>query len=345
MKRTRRIFGAASMAALLLATSACRDDDQFTRLSTRTEAFVQNAAAQIDILWVVDNSNSMAANQQSLGQSFESFINNLTSTGVDYHIGVITTDPSDDGELYAGPSGVSVIDKETPEASDTFLENVAVGIQGSAIERAFESTALALGVGDDWTPGSAATPPNEGFLRDSASLFVIMVSDEDEKSFGPVGYYKRLFETYKSAGNDGLISVSAIVGDAEEGCFQDTGASAVAGERYIELAEDTNGLVTSICSDFSDSLQELSIWASGLKSKFELSSLPLVNASIVCDGVDEDAYEAFCVKVNGETIQIGSETSRTGWYYEESTNSIVFGADSIPGIQADITVEYEESGQ
>ena len=344
MKRSLRIFGVVNIAVLLLATTACRDDDQFTRLSTRTEAFVQNAAAQIDILWVVDNSNSMAANQQSLGQSFESFINNLTATGVDYHIGVITTDPSDNGQLFSGGSGVTVIDNDTANASATFLENVAVGIQGSAIERAFESAALALGVGPDWSPGSTPTPPNDGFLRTDASLFVIMVSDEDEKSFGPVGYYQRLFETYKSKGNDGLISVSAIVGDSEEGCFQDTGASAQPGDRYIELAEETNGLVTSICSDFSESLQELSIWASGLRSSFELSSLPLVNASIVCDGVDEDAYEAFCVKVNGETIQIGSETSRTGWYYDENNNSIVFGADSIPGIQADITVEYEESG-
>jgi hypothetical protein len=345
MNIRKRYLSLACAALVALGPIACSDDGQLTRLSTRTEAFVQNAAAQIDILWIVDNSNSMAAIQQGLGQSFESFINNLTTTGVDYHIGVTTTDPSDNGMLHAGPGGIEYIDRDTLNASDTFLENVAVGVSGSAIERAFESTALALGVGSGWSPGDAPTPPNDGFLRPNASLFLVMVSDEDEKSFGPVGYYQRLFETYKSAGNDGLISVSAIVGDTEEGCYQDNGGSAVAGERYIELASGTNGLFTSICSDFSDSLQELSIWASGLKSTFELSSLPRLTASISCQGIDEDASTAFCVKVDQTTMEMGEEGSRTGWTYDENANAIVFGADSIPGIQADITVEYEEVGQ
>ena len=55
------------------------------------------------------------------------------------------------------------------------------------------------------------SPPNQGFLREQASLFLIMVSDEDDKSYGPVAYYNRLFEGYKGPGNEALISVSAIV--------------------------------------------------------------------------------------------------------------------------------------
>jgi hypothetical protein len=345
MGYSNRWFVCASCMTFSLFTISCPDDGRLSRLSTRTEAFVQNAAAKIDILWVVDNSNSMAVNQQDLGQSFESFINNLISTGVDYHIGVITTDPGDNGVLHSGNSSTRFITNETSDSSNTFLENVEVGIAGSAIERAFESTALALGVGAGWEAGDVPIPPNEDFLRPDASLFIIMVSDEDDKSFGPVGYFKRLFETYKSSGNDGLISISAIVGDEEEGCYQENGGSAFPGDRYIELAQETGGLVTSICSDFSQSLQELSIWASGLRSTFELSSLPRLTANIKCDGIDEDALESFCVKVDRATVEIGEEDSRDGWFYDENANAIVFGADAIPGIQADITVEYEEKPQ
>lgn len=328
-----KIFLIASLAQILVFSSGCAEDI-LVQLSTRTDEFVQQAAAEIDILWVVDNSNSMAANQQGLGQSFQSFIDNLVETGVDYHIGVVSTDTAEGGRL----SGSGVIDGTVESPQSSFLSNVQVGTWGSPIERAFESAALALGVGPGWNPGDAPNPPNNGFIRDTASLFIIMVSDEDDKSFGPVGYYRRLFEHYKGPGNESLISVSAIVGDPGEGCFEPTRGSAQPGTRYIDLASQTGGLYTSICDDFAESLKELSINASGLNSQFELSQAPNTRATIRCSGVEASS---FCVVVDGQPIPEGTRSGRVGWRYSANTNSIVFLADSIPGPQSKITVEYQ----
>ena len=323
------------LSASFLAPVGCASDDILLQLGTRTDEFSQQTAAAIDILWVVDNSNSMAANQRGLGQSFESFIKNLMETGVDYHIGVISTDVGESGTF---PMGATYIDSTIPNPEQAFLSNVQVGTLGSPIERAFESAALALGVGPGWSPGNRPTPPNPGFLRENASLFIIMVSDENDKSFGPVGYYRRVFENYKGPGNESMISISAIVGDPGEGCFEPTRGNAQAGDRYIDLASQTGGLFASICDDFSESLKELSISAAGLSSRFELSTAPNVQAAISCGSNMERS--PFCVIVNGELIPQGN--SRSGWLYDSRTNSIIFGAASIPAPQATITVEYQE---
>ena len=330
-----KLFLIANLTATLIFSGGCADDI-LVQLGTRTDEYIQQAAAEIDILWIVDNSNSMSEEQLGLGQSFQSFIDNLIETGVDYHIGVVSTDITESGRLF----GTGFIDGTVTDPQGNFLSNVQVGTFGSPIERAFETAALALGVGPSWSPGTTPTPPNSGFIRDEASLFIIMVSDEDDKSFGPVGYYRRLFEHYKGPGNEALISVSAIAGDPGEGCFEPTRGSAQAGNRYIDLASQTGGIYTSICDDFSESLKELSINASGLQSQFELSAAPNTKATVRCSGAEGPA-SSFCVMVDGQVIPEGTRNSRVGWLYIANTNSIGFLSDSIPRPQAKITIEYQ----
>ena len=226
--------------ALLLGTLvgfsvvSCQED-VLLALGTQKEEFEQIAAAKIDILWVVDNSQSMAEEQAGIGANFQAFISQLISTGVDYHIGVVSTDPDDQGQLHLGSGQIDTyINPLTVDPANVFLENIKVGTSGAKLEKAFETASLALGVGPEWRPGQAPTPPNSGFLRDDAALFIIMVSDENDKSFGPVNYYRKLFEGYKGPGNESLISVSAIVGPPGSGC-----SSAEAGDRYVDLASLT----------------------------------------------------------------------------------------------------------
>ena len=309
--------------------------DTLSQVSYTVEEFVQNTSPEIDILWVVDNSNSMAANQNGIGESFQAFINNLVETGVDYHIGVVSTDTADGGLLHTGVSGESYIDPNTVGPEAAFLDNVRVGVFGSASEKAFEAAALALGVGiGQWTPGNDVTPPNAGFLRDNATLFIIMVSDEDDKSFGPVSYYRKLFEGYKGPGNENMISVSSIVGDPGVGCSGTIG-NAQPGDRYIDLASQTGGVFASICDEFSETLRELSLTASGLKSRFELTAIPDLSAQLPCGTL---APAPFCVKVDDVAVQMGNNAE--GWTYNEATNSILFGANSVPEAQSTITVKF-----
>jgi hypothetical protein len=326
---------------VLLAACA---EDSLTRVGTVTDEFVQLAAAEVDVLWVVDNSESMQEEQASLGSSYQAFVDLLVQSDVDYHIGVISTDPADRGVLSAA-GGAAFIARGTDQAQARFMSNVQLGTGGARLEKSFETTAMALGVGGAWEPGHPANPANPGFLRDDALLFIIMVSDEDDKSFGPVHYYERLFKSYKGPGNEGLIKISAIVGAPrggacganmathEGGCSDPHRGFAGAGDRYVELAGATGGIYTCICEDFSDSLEALSLTASGLEAQFgPLANTP--NPDSVIRDCESDGQHGFCVRVNGTVIAHGQ------WTYVATGNTLRFDKGAVPPPQAKITVEY-----
>lgn len=362
------------LAFLLVAAGGC-SEDVLRRPPEVVDVFSQNVAASVDILWVVDNSSSMAQEQAALGAAFNNFITQLQSSSVNFHVGVVTTDPADNGLLRTGvsnkatfdgqgaawphaaaPTDVTFITPMTPDVQTTFAEMVTVGIWGSPKERGLETATMALGIGPTWDGISQPTLPtaNDGFIRADAALFVIAVSDEDDESYGPVQYYYRAIESYKGRGNDGRISISAIVGpppeagveDDEGGCHQADRGSASWGARYIELASLSEGVATSICEDFNQSLATLSYAAAGLSQKFGPLSRPHnPSAKIACDDVYND--QPFCVKVDGVPVPFGRPN---GWeVLEEQVGGatetyIFFYGDVLPGPQTEITITYLASG-
>jgi hypothetical protein len=348
--------------------------DVLRSLRTNTDEFTQSTAAKVDILWIVDNSESMAANQRGIGESFDSFINNLVASGVDYHIGVTSMDPADGGRLHSDQGKPAIVEPTTPDPQGAFLADVKVGITGSRRERGFTTASMALGKGPAWSPSipDPVAVPNVGFLRrgicvtggtcegtsdpcttnaecSRAALFLIFVSDEDDKSYGPVKYYWRLFESYYGPGNEALIKIAAIVGlDKDTGlageCFVATRGSAQAGTRYVDLvtqaagANPAEGIVTSICEDFNEALTSLSITAAGLASRFKLSKPANVTARIDCPQLGK---VSFCVQVNGTPIAEDTQNNRNGWTYDPGENAVVFGVNALPPPQAKITVAYQ----
>ena len=163
----------------------------------------------IDILFLVDDSGSMAQEQQALAQNFVKFIDVLKSIegGLpNVHIGVISSnvgtapvgnDPKCEGQ---GDNGVMQVPDACPDLTDgkNFIIDVAtseddpsqrdfnytgnledqfscmaqLGIGGCGFEQHFESMKRAL---DD-------NPANAGFLREDAFLAVIILADEDDCS-------------------------------------------------------------------------------------------------------------------------------------------------------------------
>lgn len=250
-----RISRIAALSLVALLPAACEECDaeplaNIPLPQDQIDLFSQKQAAQVDILWVIDNSGSMAAEQAKIAGRFSEFFRQLIVSQVDYHIGVITTDPIEDGALrtYSGPAvdgcdGCRFITKEVPcanpdvqttglneaeieqqllsgcQAQLVFRKLVTVGIDGTAFEEGFPQAARALGAAtvDPATgfPQYNVPDANDGFLRREASLYIVFVSDEDEgakQDGSPVRYYQRLFEGLKKAGNENLVSVSAITG-------------------------------------------------------------------------------------------------------------------------------------
>jgi hypothetical protein len=190
------------------------------------DVFTQKGAARVDVLWMIDNSGSMESEQNKIAARFDEFFAQLVASDVDFHIGVVTSDPLEQGALraYDGPpvegcDGCRFLTNEVADAQLVFENLIRVGIDGSPFEEGFTQVAKALGA-DEVDPSTGkplgdVPPENVGFSRDDAALYVIFVSDEDEGAGDDgteVRYYQRLFEGLKGTGNENKVALAAITG-------------------------------------------------------------------------------------------------------------------------------------
>jgi len=347
------------MPLLMVGLSAGCNDPRFkvrTPPGIQVDVFRQATVPQVDVLWVVDNSSSMEAEQQALARNFGEFykyMEQLVDPDAEeevFHIGVISTDvydPDHQGKLLGNPN---IITDATPNAAEVFAQNVDVGLLGKADEQGFYAAVLAL------TEPLKSTF-NAGFMRDDAYLFIIFVSDEDDCSFGEVGYYLKKIEQIKDIGNDGMIKAAAVVGDVPEvpdWCQTEGEKPIKPGVRYTSLAEGTGGLVMSICDDdFASHLDELGFSAAGLRRQFRLTRRAVPVSIQVwikwrCGdaGLDQGLCEEFFNDCGGNTGSLYGKTCvlkqslPDGWAFEEDTNSIRFYGEAVPPFRSVVEVGY-----
>lgn len=157
----------------------------------------------IDFLFVVDNSQSMATKQKNLAASVPKFVETLVDElkhEVDYHLGVVTTDayqgnPEECRQLGAlvtstagressgkscGPYGPGRAYMTRDDAvEDSFPCAARPGIDGEGLERVIDSLRGALS--PEMQKEGAC---NEGFLRKDAILVTVIISDEDDGAIG-----------------------------------------------------------------------------------------------------------------------------------------------------------------
>ncbi len=283
----------------------------FPEGSLQVDTFSQKAAAMIDILWVVDNSPSMAQEQNNLAANFDSFIQFIDESDVDYRIGVISTDLDLAGHGGRLQGSTRIITSSTqPSPASVFADNIRVGTGGAGHERGLEAAYLALSE-------PLILGHNAGFLRSDAALAIIFVSDEDDHSFGEVSFYRRFFEQRKGVGNENRVMAGAIVGP-QNGC-----ATARPGTRYHMLVQAVGGSIGSICAaDFSETLNQLGLTVAGLDRRFGLSD----------ENLEADSIE---VKVDGQNV---AEDWQNGWTYENG--NIFFNGSYVPPPGATIEVSY-----
>ncbi|HYI01658.1 choice-of-anchor D domain-containing protein [Hyalangium sp.] len=302
----------------------------------QVDSFLQEAGAQVDVLFVVDNSGSMMEEQQSLGANFAAFMTAATASGVDYHIGVTTTgldvssggwsqcpggaEGGENGRLFpVNGSTPRIITPRTPNASAVFASNTHVGVchwNEQGLEAAYRALSDPLLHSLDDPRTAQAGDGNGGFLREDARLAIIFVTDEEDFSTQPVSFYETYFKSLKD--NDAAkLSISAIAGPQDLASCSTASSS---GTRYIQLANATGGVVESICTpNWAESLKKLSDSAFGPKRHFPLSDEPADPAQIT-------------VRINGVDVT-------TGWHYEPSNSTIVFdlGAAPPPGSYIEVT--------
>lgn len=336
---------------LLLATTSCKPDNELVRRS-HIDTFYQNPTDAVDVLWVIDNSLSMADEQAEVADKFSQFISGIESSQLDFHIGVVTTDmesPAGRGQLIGDPPYLT---NETKDYEALFAERVQVGVDGSDREKGIDAAITALT--EPLRSGS-----NAGFLREDAILSIIYVSDENDcTDRGALDTYGDALSCYEHSdelypirdlieehealkdSNDRIL-ISAIVGpEVQQNCD-----GAVPGFRYQTMARAFGGLDASICqASFASIMTELGLQASGVMSAFQLSydaveeTLEVyVNSTEVPGEVvelsDPDAGEHTWVQVPPSDVD--------GWSYDDEYAILRFNGSAIPPRDAIIKVNYE----
>jgi hypothetical protein len=323
--------GPLCLAALLCA---CASDQKVVRQEGR-DVFYQVPTDQVDILWVTDNSQSMADEQAGIAARFEDFVSALELSAVDFQIGVITTDMEDTaqkGKLQAPEGEPLYLSAATPDYVARFADRIQVGIGGSDKEKGIDAAFQALSE-------PLVSGYNGGFIRPEATLSIVYLSDENDcTDRGALAAYdegtacyehaaeltsiKELIADYKSIKDDGSrVLVSSIVGpEIDESC-----EGAVPGFRYAGMAEAFGGVQGSICdADFSAVMTELGLQVSGVLTSFQLE-YPAVEESILV-WVDDAPVEPDPVN---------------GWSYDAEYYIVYFHGTGVPARGAQIVIEYD----
>ncbi len=281
---------------------------------TRTDVIVQTQTPQVDILWMVDNSCSMGDDQTRLTQNFPAFMDYFVGSGLDFHVGVtssdiIQTSPNGaDGKLVI-TRGLKYIDSDTPDPITIFQEMATLGIGGAFPEKGLGATYKCLEEKRDTV--------NAGFYRDPASLHTIIISDEPDytqSSLITQPEYEQWYDSLKPSREERSFS----------GIIHPQG-----GAKYAQTIQFVGGIQESVLvSDWSTVLERLGIQAAGLKREYFLSGVPV-------PGTIE-------VRVNTGTATLSFDEVVDGegdYTYDETRNSIVF-VEYVPDALAQVEITY-----
>lgn len=326
---------AFSLLALVLV--GCKPDDTIKVNTTITETFEQSPTAKADILWVVDNSVSMEEEQRMVMDGAGAFVDTFDSTGIDFHLGLITTDvvSEDAGVLVGTPPYLTA---DTEDYTELFREKVDVGIAGDDQESGFEAALLALTA--PLTEGA-----NAGFLRDDASLAIIVLSDEDDCSdwgtledtrtdacyeyadeLPPVTDIVEMLRALKA--DPTQVTFSGIIGPDDSSC-----RTARPGTRYHEAIGLMDGLEGNICAaDYQAIMRDLGLVATGLIYEFPLTY-----------GANEGTIQVTVTTDAGASYEV-PEDEENGWIYDASGPLIKFVGDGVPPRGSRVTVTYQVTG-
>lgn len=177
-----------------------------------TEIVPINPTQELDVVFLIDTSESMKDEQVNLRQNFPAFMRELEAArpnGLDVHIAIISSNlgapgtgigscenGGDRGEFRNQPAGGVACTAVPRDAfiiagpagnnfdgpiADVFSCIATVGTSGCGFEHQLASLRRALGK----DPNSPLPAKNNGFLRPNARLGIVLITDEDDCSAPP----------------------------------------------------------------------------------------------------------------------------------------------------------------
>lgn len=338
------------MLAAVSALASCHEKDPLligVPPNQRKTTGVQVFTPMVDILFVIDDSGSMAAYQQDLADNVDLFLSGFNKNrAINYHIGVISTgEKAVQGGGRPGmgkgaggghlSGGIKYIDNHTPNGLALLKENMLMGINGTGYERMFSPTYLAL------------TEPNlsgwnSGFYRKNAALAIVMITDAEEQSnfddtfsprsssdplyFSPQSFYDFLLGL---KGHDvrKVLTYGAIIPEPNSlNCVTDD--PNMTHDRITEFFRLSKGITYTLCEPN---------WGKKLANVGE-DLVDKVGKRIRMDRRPQQNS----IEVYYGTQQIPADQAN-GWTYDPNDNSIVLGDGLIldPNQPANTQIEID----
>lgn len=289
-------------------TSGGDGDSDNTEGTQHTEKFSQseNNTRKLDILWVIDDSGSMADEQAALGYNFSSFISSFIQKDVDFKMAITTTDTTYGKRGEAVPGSMSKLTSQKAKENEVqflidFENLVKVGTRGSGYERGLDAS---KGFMEKYA---------DTFLRNDAYLAVVFMSDEEDQSSGEAKGYVDFLKSHKV--DPGLVKVYSIVNT--DTSYQK--GLTVGYERYQTATNLTGGKLADITGQFHEILSEMGGNLLSLLDSFALAHAPI-----------EGTLKVF---INNVRV--------TNYSYDAGSRSIKFPSDDLPPVGAEIRVEYK----
>jgi len=244
--------------------------------------FYQSAVMSgIDILWVIDTSGSMNTHQTRLLDGIDAMMGALPAT--DWRLAIIPADANKALLEYQFPllPGAGFVQAET------MYNNMLTGPYEEGFDAAYEyienNTDVAI----------------SGWMRNSAALLVVFVSDEEEQgTFSSTNDFLNWYTGVRD-----YVFLASIV-NLDPTTSLCNGSAYNTGERYIDATNMLSGTIVDICSDD---------WTAGVaEAAVEMEPITEI---VLTHTPDEATIRVF---VSGIVYDAAH------WYYEPSTNSIIF---------------------
>jgi hypothetical protein len=276
----------------------------------------------VDILFVIDDSGSMAEKQTNLATNVGLFVTEIQKySALDWHIGVVTSSvdggwgsTAGDGKLVGA---TRFVDRNTPDIMGTLRQNLMVGIYGSAMEEFFTPIRLAL-------TAPLVSGYNQGFYRPDAFLLTIFITDaDDQSSMNAADLYKFMLDL-KAQDKKKVLTSGVIIPAADNLCNRSGEEPPFKIEDFIKLS---GGTQFGLCdADYGQKLADIGkLVVSRIGNTIPLSRAPRVDTIEVTFGT-----------------QIVPQSPVDGWLFDPSRNAIILSRGIVwskqaPGTGVEVT--------
>ncbi len=343
MLRTLAARTLAALLAMMLALAGCSSesglydslppvpDGQASELRnvSHTDVIVQASPPVVDVLWLIDNSCSMSCIvschsgtiTDNVTENFPLFMQHFKGSGIDYHIGVITTDmdnPQDQGRLEEG-LGHRWIDRSVRNDVPAFTAMATQGTSGSGTEKGISAVFNSYEEhGDQY---------NAGFWRDGSTIHTIVLANEPDRSSMPIDEFTNWYSELRTPDRRTFNSIVCTEGRTSA-CPEQNGND------YMAVSRQVGGIVWNIEDErWGVLLNSLGAQSAGLSSEYYLTQIPV-------EGTVEVEVDDTATGNRLEFEEVEEESKEVGFVYSRSRNSILF-VNYLPEAASTVRITYD----